>query len=60
MRSYTASIALLSNGYSLAVDGRIGPQTLAAIADALARVKNKSADGDAGMPAQDLLASGLQ
>lgn len=39
---------------------RMGPQTLGAIADALAAVKNKSADGDASTPAQDLLVSGLQ
>ena len=39
---------------------RIGPRTLGAIADVLAAVKNKSANGDAGMPAQDLLVSGLQ
>ena len=38
---------------------RMAPRLLA-IADALAGVKNKSADGDAGMPAQDLLVSGLQ
>jgi hypothetical protein len=31
-----------------------------AIADVLAGVKNKSADGDVGVPGQDLLVSGLQ
>jgi polysaccharide biosynthesis/export protein len=39
---------------------RMAPRPLGAIADALAGVKNKSADRDAGMPAQDLLVSGLQ
>jgi polysaccharide export outer membrane protein len=39
---------------------RISPQTLRAIADTLARAKNKSTDDDVVLPAHDLLVSHLQ
>jgi hypothetical protein len=53
--------ALRDLGYSLTVDGVIGPITMGAIQDALANVKNQSAQRPAdGLGGANLLASGMQ
>ena len=57
----TIQHALWELGYSLTVDGVIGPVTIGAIEDALANVKNQSAQRPAdGLGGANLLASGMQ
>ena len=57
----TIQHALVALGYSLTVDGVIGPVTMGAIEDALANVKTESAQRPAdGLGRANLLASRMQ